>query len=136
MQISKYLRQNALHSILYFFINFHMCFSYGEGCNGNSRMTWTSFQQPLIGLLAPHQSRTKQGQKCNHATWSLIDPVLLSCGCRQQGLPCQLVLGLSGHMADHHSWDLSIRRSGARLMNFTAAYFVMKCHAMSSSQKS
>jgi len=29
-------------------------------------------------LLAPHQDETKQGRRCNHATWSMIDQNYLS----------------------------------------------------------
>ena len=31
------------------------------------------FQQYLIVLLASHQDGTKQGRKCSHTTWSLVD---------------------------------------------------------------
>jgi len=31
------------------------------------------FQQHLIVLLASHQDGTKQGRRCNHATWALAD---------------------------------------------------------------
>jgi len=31
------------------------------------------FQQSLIVLLAAHQYGTKQGRRCNHTTWSLVD---------------------------------------------------------------
>jgi len=43
------------------------------------------FQKSLIVLLAPHKDRSKQNQRCNHATWSFVDfcaifPWLLSAG--------------------------------------------------------
>jgi len=39
------------------------------------------FQQPHIVLLAPHQDGTKQGRRCNHATWSLDELQAASLGC-------------------------------------------------------
>jgi len=38
-------------------------------------------QQFLIVLLAPHEDRTKQGQRCCHSTWSFDEFGPLCCGC-------------------------------------------------------
>ena len=55
------------------------------------------FQQPQVVLLILHQDKTKQGQRCNHATWSSVDPWPFSCRGSRQDLPLLSVLGRSGH---------------------------------------
>ena len=57
-------------------IHFHSCFSSRESCRG-SRLRWT--QNASLSTATPYSSadstprRTKQGWRCNHAIWSLVD---------------------------------------------------------------
>jgi len=73
----------------------------------------SQFLATFMGSLSPYQDETKSGQRCNHATWSLVDlcPELFSHACCHQDLICQFFLEHSAHVAKkHHSWDLSIQR--------------------------
>jgi len=55
------------------FINFHNQFSIGRVVLGDLEIPH-DFQQSLIVLLAPHHDETKQGRRCGHSAWSLVDP--------------------------------------------------------------
>jgi len=68
------------------------------------------FQQSLIVLLPPHQNGTKQGRGWNDATCPLPTSWPLPLGCSRHDMT---FLWHSGHVVDHRSWHLSIRRSGS-----------------------
>jgi len=56
------------------FIHFHIRFSFKEGGSSSKRSKKTQFSATSYSHVTPHKDETKQGRRCNHATWSLVDP--------------------------------------------------------------
>jgi len=82
------------------------------------RFPWTSleiphrFQPPLIVLLAPHQDRTKQGRRCNHSTWFLVDLWIAFAWMQPTGFAPSIFLEAFWSRDPTSSCDLCIRRRG------------------------
>jgi len=98
-----------------FFLSLSYRFSPGEGRRGRSPRRSPKphgFQQPLIVLLAPHQDGTKQGRRCSHVTWSLVNLWAGSLGVASRTCLANLSWDILVMWPKHPCCDLSIRRRG------------------------
>ena len=124
----------------------HIRSSSGNGCDVVQQLTsmrslstqrFSSIYDSSVGSTP---SRAKTGWICKHAKlMSLVDsaPFLRGVATR----PClpDLFWGIVFTWPNHRIWDLSILKSGSTFMFYeyhAAAYFVAKCDAVATSQKS
>ena len=104
------------------------------------RGSTSQFRQPLIVMLTLHQDRIKQGQRCNHATWSIVDLwAVFLMGIASRTCLADLAWDI---LFTWTNWRFSVGYSEERCLhiqgvtNFTAAHFAANCHVIYSSQKS
>ena len=69
------------------------------------------FQKLLIAHLAPNQDGTKQGRRCNHAIWSLVEIYATFPWVQPAGFTSPIFPGASRCRAIVAAWDLFIWRS-------------------------